>query len=145
MFPQSRTLIWHNLLQREQQTAENKRNSTHPYSVTFLSSARTTSSRKISTAINHHHSPLFAKSWMILVHLSQFKEFWHVVLLWMLKFFSLWLFPSTTRPHCRKVAQKSDNINCQGAEEARCPCSLKMKTFKEFDLDWRSFPGGLEK
>lgn len=78
--------------------------------VTFLSSAKTTSLRKISTVINHHHSPLFGKSWMILVHLSWFKEFWHV-LLWMLKFF---FFADVSFHHLntfQKVAQRSDNIN----------------------------------
>lgn len=75
-----------------------RQNYAHPNSVTFPS-AKTTSLRKSSTVINHHHPPLFGKSWMILGHLSCCKEFWHVALLWMLKFFSLWLFPSTTLTH----------------------------------------------
>lgn len=127
--PQSRILIWHSPLQREHQTAQNKINYAHPNSVTFLSSAKTTNLRKISTVINHHHSPLFGKSWMILVHLSWFKEFWHVVLFWMLKvlFFVVVSFHHTHT--LQEVAQKSHNINCQRGEEAHCPCSLKMKTY----------------
>lgn len=145
VLPQSRTLIWHSLPQREHQTAENKIKLCTPQLSDFSFFCKNYQFKK---NLHSYKSPSLTTVWKELDDFGTFIMLWGILtccspLNVKVLFFVVVSFHHTHT--LQEVAQKSGNTNCHRGEEAHCPCSLNMKTLKELDLDWRSFRGRLEK